>query len=267
MFKSRILLWLLSGILVFSLVGCGSTQKAPEFNPEYYPQCYDPIAKLCKDQDNSDEIKGAATGALLGAASGAVIGGIATGNWRGAAVGAAGGAVAGGAAGFFIVRLDKIQNRDQRLAEYQKLLGEQSANWDLERASVEKAYKCYAEQINLLKQAYKDKKISKEDLLVRMNEIKAGLQNINTYWAQSQTRMDERLADADAFLAKQEQEDMKLKAAEQKKAQQQLAKLRARNESTNKQRKEQDAKTTQFGESTLADLESFMEVTRSVDKA
>lgn len=211
--------WLILAFFAFSLVGCATQNATPSFNARYYPQCYDPIAKLCKDQDNSQEVSGATTGALLGALGGAIIGGLASKDVKGAAIGAAAGAVAGGLTGYFATRLSKIRDRDQRLAEYQKILGENSRNWDLERASVEKAYKCYGEQIDLLIKAARDKKISKADFLARMNDIKSGIEYINTYWADSQHRMDTRLADGESFLQQQEAEDRKLAQAQRVQAQ------------------------------------------------
>ena len=224
---SKALVWAVSVALTFSLVGCGPKQTAPVFQAQYYPECYDPIAKLCKDQDNTQEVKGAATGAVLGALGGAVIGGIAKGDWKGAAVGAAAGAVAGGMVGFFQARLSKISDRNERLAKYQKILGENARDWDIERASVERAYKCYSDQIVALRKAAKAKKISKEDFLARMKEIQAGIENINTYWAGSQTRMDERLADGESFIKQQEQEDQMLAKAKQRQAKKDLQKIRS----------------------------------------
>lgn len=224
----RYLILCFAAVLGMLLGGC-ATQKIPEFHAQYYPNCYDPIDRLCKDKDHSDEIKQAAVGAALGAAGGALLGGILSGNAKGALYGAAGGAVAGGLAGFFKARLEKIQDRERRLAEYQNILGEASRNWDLEQASVERAFKCYGEQIRLLKNLVARKQIARAEFLARMNEIKAGLDNINTYWAGAQRRMDVKLADGEAFLQQQDAEDQrKLAAAQQMRARQQVAEQRRR---------------------------------------
>ncbi|MBQ9406669.1 MAG: glycine zipper 2TM domain-containing protein [Desulfovibrio sp.] len=220
-------------VLTFALVGCGAKAHAPQFHAQYYPQCYDPIDKLCKDQEHGSEVKSAAVGGLLGAIGGAVIGGLTSRDVRGALIGAAAGGVAGATIGFFKARLEKIQDRDQRLAEYQKILGENSESWDLERASVEKAYLCYGEQIRHLKMLAKKKQISREEFLARMHEIKAGIENINTYWANAQTRMDSRLADGEAFLTRQEAEDKKLAAARRHAAHRQV---QAQRQNTQRQR-------------------------------
>lgn len=260
--RSRFVVSLVSVMLVFSMSGCASMQAVPEFEARYYPKCYDPIDKLCKDKDNSQEIKEGVGGALLGALGGAVIGGVASGDWKGAAVGAAAGAVAGGMTGFFHARLSKIEDRKERLAEYQKMLGETSKGWDLERASVEKAYQCYREQIALLKKAVKAKKISREEFLARFNEIKEGIEHINTYWADSQTRMDERLADGEAFLKQEEERTMKLAKAQQRQAQRDTQRLLKMTASEKSKAQEGRARTNAVKgtvESELAELNDYRE--------
>lgn len=210
-------------MLSLVMVGCAGKQT-PTFNAKYYPQCYDPIDKLCKDQSHSKEIGGAAAGAAIGAIAGAGIGFLATGKWQGAVAGAVAGGVVGGVAGFWKARLDKIQDQNERLAEYQRALGEQSAGWDLERATVEKSYQCYLEQIDLLKKAYKAKEITREAFLERAAEIKAGVNYINTYWADAQSRMDETLVSGEKYLAEQDELVAKAPAAEKKRTQAQRRK-------------------------------------------
>lgn len=235
----KVFVGILSVMLAFSLAGCGAKQTAPEFNPQYYPACYDPIAKLCKDQDNSSEIKGAATGAAIGALGGALAGGLSSGSWKGAAVGAAAGAVAGGMTGFFTARLAKISDRNERLEAYLKDLDAASKNWDLEAASVEKAYKCYREQIALLKKNYQEKKISREDFSARMDEIKAGLENIDKYWADAQHRIDASIADSANFLEQADTKEAIAQAKDKKKYQnahlQKVKKQQKNNDSAQKE--------------------------------
>lgn len=260
--KSNFMVSFLSVILIVSLAGCATQPTVPQFEAQYYPQCYDPIEKLCKDQDNSQEIKESVGGALLGALAGAAIGGLTTKNWKGAVVGAAAGAAVGGVTGFFHARLGKIADRKERLAEYQKILGENSQSWDLERASVEKAYQCYREQIELLQKAARAKQISKEDFLARTNEIKEGIEHINTYWADSQTRMDERLADGEAFIKQQEEEDMKLAQAQQAQAKKDIQTIRAATSNQkNKVRKDKAHTDAEKGktETALANALKYLE--------
>lgn len=211
-------------MLVVAILFAGCAGKStPTYQPRFYSECYEPIAKLEQDESNAEETKGAVGGALLGALGGALIGGLASGRWEGAVAGAVAGGVAGGFAGFYKARLDKIQNQNERLQEYQKMLGEQSAGWDLQRASVEQAYKCYDHQIDLLEDAIRKKQITRETFLERMADIKSALEHINSYWADAQHRMDEMLADGQNFL---NGEDARAQAAAEKKAAQQ-ARVRA----------------------------------------
>ena len=220
--KSKLGIFVLALSMVLVLGGC-ATKSVPTFTAKYYPDCYDPIDKLCKDQSNQSEVKGAVAGGLLGALGGAIVGGLTTGKVEGALVGAGVGAAAGAATGFFAARLNKIQDQNQRLEEYQNILGERSKGWDLERASVEKAYKCYGDQIDVLHKAMREKKISREEFKARMQEIKDGIAHINTYWADAQHRMDESLADGDKWLIQEDAaaaKEAKAKQAAQRVAQQ-----------------------------------------------
>lgn len=206
---------LLSAFLAF---GCAS-KTTPTFTAKYYPDCYDPIEKLCKDQSNEAEVKGAVTGGVLGALGGAIVGGLATGKVEGALIGAGVGAASGALTGFFAARLSKIQDQNQRLAEYQTALGEKSKAWDIDRASVERAYQCYGDQIKLLKTAMRAKKMTREEFKARMDEIYNGIQYINTYWADAQNRMDATLAEGDKWLQAEDEAAAKAKKQKQMAAQ------------------------------------------------
>lgn len=201
--------------LAVGITGC-TTSKVPTIDAKYYPECYDPIDKLCKDQDNSSEVKSAVGGAVIGALGGALVGALSSEDkGKGALIGAVAGAVVGGAAGFFKARLEKIADREKRLEEYKVALGEVAASMDLETASVEKALDCYIKQIALLKKGYKSKSVSEEEFLARMDEIKAGINNINTYWSDASKRIDEQLADGQQFIV-----DEKNRIAAEEKAKQ-----------------------------------------------
>lgn len=227
---SKALTFFLAVVLVVSTVGCAGKQ-APTFNAKYYPECYDPIDKLCKDQSNEQEVKGAVTGGLIGALGGALVGGLTTGKIEGALVGAAAGAATGALTGFFAARLNKISDQNQRLAEYQNVLGEKSRGWDIERASVERAYTCYGDQISLLKTAVKSKRITREEFLARMQEIRAGIDHINTYWADAQNRMNSDLADGEQWLAAEDAE-----AARANKQKQMASRIQRQKQNTSKLR-------------------------------
>lgn len=254
--NSRILICFLVLTLIFSVSGC-ATKSTPTFDVKYYPDCYDPIDKLCKDQSHNEEIKSAVVGGLIGAAGGAIVGGLATGNAKGALVGAGAGAAAGALTGFFAGRLNKIEDQKQRLAEYQNILGEKSKGWDLERASVERSYKCYGEQIKLLQRAVKAKKITRDEFKARMNEIHAGIQYINTYWANAQTKMDETLADGDSWL---QQEDTAAAKGRKTQAQAQIQRQKRNTDNLRAAQNKANNRTNQIKsqtEAALADLQKY----------
>lgn len=215
--KFRFGIFFLVLAIALPLGGCAS-KTTPTFTAKYYPECYDPIDKLCKDQSNKEEVKGAVAGGVIGALGGAIVGGLATGKVEGALVGAGVGAAAGAVTGFFAARLNKIKDQEQRLAEYQNILGEQAKGWDLETASVEKAYQCYSQQIKVLQAGYKSKQITRAAFLERAAEIKAGIDHINTYWADAQHRMDSTLADGNSWLSSQEAEAAAAAKKNQKRA-------------------------------------------------
>ena len=85
------LVFILVGGLLFS--GCTSRYGEQRTRVNYYPQCYEPVNQLRKDENSTG--KSTAAGAAGGALLGALIGGLATGKVEGALAGA----VAGGAAG------------------------------------------------------------------------------------------------------------------------------------------------------------------------
>ena len=216
---SKFSVCVLSAALAISLVGCGG-KKTPVFEPQYYPDCYDPIEKLCKDEDNSKEVKSSVMGAIIGGIGGAVVGGLATGKWQGAAVGAAAGAGAGALTGFFHAKLSKIKDQNERLAAFKQELGSIADSMDLKAASVESAFRCYEEQITLAEEAYKNGQYSKEEFLARMDEIRAGVENVNQYWADESAKFDENMADGDAFIQEEEKKAAELKAKEKALAEQ-----------------------------------------------
>lgn len=244
--------------LALSLVmaGCAAKSNVPEFKTQYYSKCYDPINFLCKQRDNSELKSGLIWGAIAGLATGTVTY-LLTGKMSQAAVAAGVAALAVGSVGYFTARISKNKERDARLAEYQKYLGENSQGWDVERTAVEAAYKCYREQIQELKTLAKGKRISREEFMARMNDIKAGVEHINTYWADAQTRMDTRLADGEKFLAEQEEADKKLAAGRQRAAR---AQLMAQRTNTQRQRAQKDkdvANINTLKNDTEADLKSL----------
>lgn len=178
-----------------------------EFDAKYYPQCYDPISKLCKDNDYGKEVNNAVVGAISGALIGALIG-AATGKSENIAAGAAIGAGVGLVGGFVKARIEKIQDQDERLNELHAMLGEESETLDLEKSSVQAALKCYSKEIDRIKAAVKKKKMTKQEATDRMNEIKIGLANLKEFWKEKSAVIDSHVKDYDAFIAAENRKNL-----------------------------------------------------------
>lgn len=193
--------------VALALTGCSSTKNLADFNPNYYPQCYDPIAKLCRDSDYGNELRDTVSGALIGAVLGALVG-AATGKSENAAIGAAVGAGVGAVGGFAKAKIDKYQDQNQRLEQLHAMLGEEYQTLDLEKSSVEAALRCYAQEINKIKKAVRNKKMSKEEALSRMNEIKIGMYNLKQFWTEKSATVDAHIKDYDDFIVAESQRNL-----------------------------------------------------------
>ena len=147
------LVFLLAGSLLFS--GCTSRYGEQKTRVNYYPQCYEPVAKLRQDENSTG--KSTAAGAAGGALLGALIGGLATGKVEGALVGA----VAGGA---------------NYLAEYNRQMGAEAASMNRATAAAKLATKCYDQQFKLAVDQFKAGQLTRLELQDRYNEIRSGLE-------------------------------------------------------------------------------------------
>ena len=168
-------------VLILSLAllapGCASKYGDQITKVNYYPQCYQPVSDLRADENAV--AKSTATGAIGGALIGAAIGGLASGDWKGAlagaAVGGAGGAVAGHAYG-----KHKQQQRDAAyIAHYAQMLDEDTASMNRTTAAARVATNCYNTEFKRLVADYKAKRVTKEELKTRYEEIRSGLQEIS----------------------------------------------------------------------------------------
>lgn len=183
------------------LAGC-ATQNA-ELQPQFYPECYQPIEQIQQDHNYVQEAKQAATGALAGALIGGIAGAIA-GDSKTAAYGAAAGAVVGGMAGFIHARLDKIADQEQRLKELQTMLGDEAKNLDLDKASVLKSFHCYSGEIDVISQALKEKSMTPEEAQVRLAEIRTSLNTAKQFWTEHSAQIDKRINGFDDYIKTQE---------------------------------------------------------------
>ena len=191
-------------MMLFALSACGPKGPGSNFKPQYYPECFDPIERLCKDKDGTEKAKSAGKGAALGALGGALIGLLTTGKAEGALVGAAAGAAAGGLTGLIYQSYKDMKDQRQRLEAFQQALGEEGRNLDLQHASVLKSFRCYQAQIDIVKKRYKSGKMSKEDAKARMDEIHKGIDILKQYWEERSSEFESRASQADKFIDEQD---------------------------------------------------------------
>lgn len=190
-------------VLILSLAllapGCASKYGDQITKVNYYPQCYQPVSDLRADENAV--AKSTATGAIGGALIGAAIGGLASGDWKGAlagaAVGGAGGAVAGHAYG-----KHKQQQRDAAyIAHYAQMLDEDTASMNRTTAAARVATNCYNTEFKRLVADYKAKRVTKEELRTRYEEIRSGLQEISYILTERYDQMQQKDAEYQAALA------------------------------------------------------------------
>ena len=190
-------------ILVLSLAllapGCASKYGDQITPVNYYPQCYQPVSDLRADENAV--AKSTATGAIGGALIGAAVGGLASGDWKGALAGAAVGGTAG-AIGGNIYGKNQQQKRDAAyLAEYASMLDEDTASMNRTTAAAKVAISCYNQEFDRLVADYKAKRVTKEELSARYEEIRSGLQEISYILTQRYDQMQEKDARYEAALA------------------------------------------------------------------
>ena len=188
-------------MLMLSLGACAPKGPTTNFRGQYYPQCFDPITRLCQDQDNTKKAKSAGAGALFGALSGALIGAATTGKWQGAIAGAAIGAAAGGVAGYAYEHIQEIKDQERRLEAYRAQFGKEAQDLDLQKASTLSAYKCYQEQMQVLREGIKSGRIKKQEAQARAAEIRAGLEELKKFWEERTNQFDANQNEVDKILA------------------------------------------------------------------
>ncbi|MDR2302035.1 MAG: glycine zipper family protein [Deltaproteobacteria bacterium] len=156
----------------FLAAGCGSKYGPKTVKVNYYPQCYQPIDQLraAEEKVKKDMI----TGAALGAITGAVVGIASTGSARGAAVGAGIGLIAGLAGSYLISSAVQDKALKDRLAAYNTSMDSQTNNLNIAVKYAKISCDCYEAEYKKLNASYQRGQISKEEMLVRLKEIRDG---------------------------------------------------------------------------------------------
>ena len=155
------------------LSGCASSKYGPQITTvQYYPSCYAPINDL--RQADSDFNKNVAGGAVGGALVGALVGFLATGNTQGTLIGAGTGAVVGTGVGYAKAKQERIADDNRRMASYLVDIDGDISGMDRATAAASVARDCYSREFNGAVADFKAKRISREELARRYQEIKDG---------------------------------------------------------------------------------------------
>ncbi|MDR1111076.1 MAG: hypothetical protein LBP92_10385 [Deltaproteobacteria bacterium] len=162
-------------ILVASLLlsaGCGSKYGPQTVKVQYYPDCYQPVADLRSADEKMR--KDVLTGALVGAATGLVVGLATSGTARGAVIGTAVGLVAGLAGSYLISSSLQEKALQERFAAYNTAIDAETNNLNVAVKFAKATCDCYSSSYKALKKAYQKGGMSKEEMLVRLKEIRDG---------------------------------------------------------------------------------------------
>jgi|GEM_PF-3831260 len=167
-------------VLAVFLGGCASKLGKQTVKTSYYRGCYQPISQLRADEDA--KTRNTATGAVLGAIVGGVVGYQSKGA-KGAAVGAVAGAVVGGAASYLISDSIQKKNQAERFAAYSESLDQDIRGLQNAVAAAKLTSKCYENAYKDLDKAYKAGKVSREEMVARLTEIRDGTNDANVILA------------------------------------------------------------------------------------
>ncbi|MFH2057390.1 MAG: peptidoglycan-binding protein [Pseudomonadota bacterium] len=165
-------------IASFLLTGCSTLGKKLPFGKKvttvnYYPICYEPIQKM---RDAEKEFTNSVImGALIGAATGAVSGALISGDAKGAVVGGVIGAAAGTGMGYYLALKNKHKDEKSIRKAFGEKVTEDTQKMSTAMVAARYAAKCYSRSFYTAINEYKLKKIDKNELGIRYEEIKNGL--------------------------------------------------------------------------------------------
>jgi outer membrane lipoprotein SlyB len=166
--------------LTVSAASCASKYGSQTVQVKHYSDCYAPIAQLRKDEatKTSNTVAGAVAGTLIGA----VIGYSQDGG-RGAVIGGVSGAIIGGSAAYLITDQIQKKNQAERFAAYSAALEADIQGLSNAVAAAKLVNKCYENSYNTLKRQYKAGQIGKEEMTVRLKELRDGTNDANVVLA------------------------------------------------------------------------------------
>lgn len=165
-------------VLLMTMMLSACATLAPQTaKVNYFPTCYNPIAKVREEHKNFTKTVVVST--AVGTVAGALIGYLVGGN-RGAIAGAAAGAIAGGGGAYYVKKKEQMQNDEQRRASIASDIDIDTSALDSITLAAIQARKCYREQFTLAISDYKSGRLTKEEVQNRVDEIVGALNEIET---------------------------------------------------------------------------------------
>ncbi|MDR2338824.1 MAG: hypothetical protein LBF40_01600 [Deltaproteobacteria bacterium] len=159
-------------LLAFFATGCGAGLGKQTVVIKHYAKCYEPITIL--RQEAKELSSRVAQGAVGGALAGAVGGLLSGGSTQDILLGAAGGAIAGATASYIVTTELQAQDQATRFAAYSKYLDEDYRTLDKAVASARVTVNCYKEAYRNVERDYKAGRMSREEMVERVQEIRDG---------------------------------------------------------------------------------------------
>ena len=182
----------MSMFLILGLItvasGCASKYGKQTVDVKYYPDCYKPISEMRKEESRraANTVAGAIVGGLAGAAIGHQQGGT-----EGAIIGAVGGALIGATAANLLTEEFQKKERNERLVAYSQALDQDIQGLDAAVASAKLVNACYANSYKILKAEYQAHKIGKDEMAVRLKELRDGTKDANLVLAKFASGIEE----------------------------------------------------------------------------
>ena len=174
MFQRSLVAILMLCLASVGLSGCASTYGKQTTKVELYPDCYEPIKTLRKEENRpvNSAVTGAAAAGFFTLATCAIINRDVSASCVGqAAVSAA----AGATAGYFLGVQQKSRDENSRMAYYLQDIEGDISGLNIATASARMSIQCYQKKFDASLAQYKKKSISREQLEASYKEIKSGL--------------------------------------------------------------------------------------------
>ncbi|MDR1037695.1 MAG: hypothetical protein LBT40_14370 [Deltaproteobacteria bacterium] len=166
--------------LTMLFTGCaGGRLGRQTVRVNYYPECYQPVTDMRENakQLNENVMKGAIGGAIAGGLAALLTG---SGDWREVAVSAAAGAITGATVSYLITSETQSRTQEERFAIYSQTMDVDYRNLDQAVAAARMTATCYKREYQQVARDYKAGRMSQEEMVERVTEIRDGTSDAAT---------------------------------------------------------------------------------------